>query len=131
MGAVFLAEMLSPLAANPVYWTAPVFVGRAYGLVYGPGLGLLAAVVVGVPLTLAAGCMGKAAGDWHNAACGAATARADDWRDELARLCVHDAAVSGDVCGAEAFWDGNALADAAGGDSVAVVGIVPGTEAGW
>ena len=60
MGAVFLAEMLSPLAANPVYWTAPVFVGGAYGLMYGPGLGLLAAAAVGVPLTLAAGCMGKA-----------------------------------------------------------------------
>jgi len=29
VGAVFLAEMLAPLAANPVYWTAPLFVGGA------------------------------------------------------------------------------------------------------
>jgi len=26
---VFLVEMLAPLAANPVYWTAPLFVGGA------------------------------------------------------------------------------------------------------
>lgn len=26
-GAVFFAEMLSPLGANPVYWAAPLFVG--------------------------------------------------------------------------------------------------------
>jgi hypothetical protein len=60
VGAVFLAEMLAPLAANPVYWTAPVFAGAAYGLTYGPELGLLGAILVGLPLTLAAGCMAKA-----------------------------------------------------------------------
>jgi Type II CAAX prenyl endopeptidase Rce1-like len=60
IGAVFLAEMLGPLAANPVYWTAPIFVGAAYGLMYGPGLGLLGAVVIGVPVAVATGCMGKA-----------------------------------------------------------------------
>ena len=60
VGAVFLAEMLAPLAANPIYWTAPLFIGFAYGLTYGAGLGLLSAFVIGVPLSLAAGCMGKA-----------------------------------------------------------------------
>lgn len=60
IGAVFFAEMLAPLAANPVYWTAPVFVAIVYGFAYGPPLGLLAAVVIGAPLAVAAGCMGKA-----------------------------------------------------------------------
>ena len=60
IGAVFFAEMLAPLAANPMYWTAPVFVGGAYSLMYGPGFGLLGGVLIGVPLAVAAGCMGKA-----------------------------------------------------------------------
>ncbi len=59
-GAVFLAEMLSPIAANPMYWTAPLFVGFLYGLTYDAGYGLLAAVLIGVPVTLAAACLGKA-----------------------------------------------------------------------
>jgi len=59
-GAVFLAEMLSPLAANPTYWGAPVFVGILYGLVYGPELGILAALLAGIPLAIAAACLGKA-----------------------------------------------------------------------
>jgi membrane protease YdiL (CAAX protease family) len=59
-GAVFLAEMLSPIAANPVYWGAPLFVGFLYGFVYGPELGILAAVVVGIPTTIGAACVGKA-----------------------------------------------------------------------
>jgi hypothetical protein len=29
-GAVFLAELLSPIAANPIYWGAPLFVGISY-----------------------------------------------------------------------------------------------------
>lgn len=58
--AVFLAEILSPLAANPVYWSAPVFPGVVYGLVYGPLAGLAAAILVGVPITIAAACLGKA-----------------------------------------------------------------------
>ena len=60
VGAVFLAEMLAPLAANPVYWVAPLFIGTAYGMVYGVWLGLLSALVIGVPVVVAAGCMGKA-----------------------------------------------------------------------
>jgi len=59
-GAVFLAEMLAPIAANPTYWFAPAFSAVAYGMVYGPGWGLLAAVLVGIPVTLAAACLGKA-----------------------------------------------------------------------
>jgi membrane protease YdiL (CAAX protease family) len=59
-GAVFLAEMLSPLAANPIYWSGPLFVGFMYGFVYDPELGLLAALLIGVPITIAAACLGKA-----------------------------------------------------------------------
>ncbi len=59
-GAVFLSEMLSPIAANPIYWSAPLFAGFLYGFVYGPELGFLAALLIGIPLTIAAACLGKA-----------------------------------------------------------------------
>jgi len=59
-GAVFFAEMLSPLAANPVYWTVPVFVAVLYGFAQGPLVGLWAAAVLGIPLAIAAACVGKA-----------------------------------------------------------------------
>jgi membrane protease YdiL (CAAX protease family) len=59
-GAIFLAEMLSPLAANPIYWAAPLFVGFLYGFIYGPNLGMLATLIVGIPVVLAAACLGKA-----------------------------------------------------------------------
>lgn len=59
-GAIFLAEMLSPIAANPIYWTAPLFAGLVFGFVYGPGLGFLATPLVGVPIAVAAACLGKA-----------------------------------------------------------------------
>ena len=59
-GAVFLAEMLSPIAANPMYWGAPIFVGIVYSFIYDIGLGTIAALVIGVPVTIAAACMGKA-----------------------------------------------------------------------
>ncbi len=59
-GAVFLAEMLAPLTANPTYWTAPLFVGIVYGTAQGPGAGLAATALIGIPLTIAAACMGKA-----------------------------------------------------------------------
>src|SRR5207253_2346000 len=59
-GAVFLAEMLSPIAANPIYWGAPVCVGFLYGFIYGPEPGALAAVVIGIPITLAAAYLGTA-----------------------------------------------------------------------
>jgi len=59
-GAVFLAEMLSPLAANPFFYSAPLFAGFLYGFVYGPGYGILAVLAVGIPVTVAASCLGKA-----------------------------------------------------------------------
>ena len=59
-GAVFLAEMLSPIAANPVYWGAPLFVGVVYSFVYDPGLAMLAALLMGIPITVAVACLGKA-----------------------------------------------------------------------
>jgi len=58
--AIFLAEMLSPIAANPIYCGAPLFAGFLYGFVYGPWLGCLAACLVGIPITIAAASMGKA-----------------------------------------------------------------------
>jgi membrane protease YdiL (CAAX protease family) len=59
-GAVFLAEMLSPIAANPIYWSAPFFAGLLYAFVYGPMEGAAAAFLVGIPVMLAAACLGKA-----------------------------------------------------------------------
>lgn len=59
-GAIFLAEMLAPLSANPFYWTAPIFVGILFGTVHGAGLGLAATILAGIPLTIAAACAGKA-----------------------------------------------------------------------
>ena len=59
-GAVFLAEMLMPLAANPVYWGGPLFAGIVYGSAYGAETGMVAGLLVGVPVCVAAGCVGKA-----------------------------------------------------------------------
>jgi microcompartment protein CcmL/EutN len=59
-GAVFLAEMLTPLSANPTYWAAPLFVGILYGAAQGFGAGLAAVVLIGIPLVTAAACLGKA-----------------------------------------------------------------------
>jgi membrane protease YdiL (CAAX protease family) len=59
-GAIFLAEMLSPIAANPMYWSAPLFVGVLYGLVYDPATGILATLLIGIPVAIAAACLGKA-----------------------------------------------------------------------
>jgi hypothetical protein len=59
-GAIFMAEMLSPIAANPIYCTAPLFTGFLYGFAYGPGLGFVAAFLIGIPVAVTAACMGKA-----------------------------------------------------------------------
>ena len=59
-GAVFLAEMLSPIAANPIFWGAPLYAGFLYGFIYGPALGLLAGILIGIPVTAATACLGKA-----------------------------------------------------------------------
>lgn len=58
--AVFLAEMLSPIAANPIYWTAPLFVGCLYGFAYDAGTGWVATILIGIPITVSAACLGKA-----------------------------------------------------------------------
>jgi membrane protease YdiL (CAAX protease family) len=59
-GAIFFAEMLSPIAANPIYWGGPLFIGCLFGFVYGPGLGMLAAILIGIPISIATACIGKA-----------------------------------------------------------------------
>jgi len=59
-GAVFCAEMLAPVAANPLFWSAPLTPGILYGFIHGPALGALAVLVIGIPLTVAAACLGKA-----------------------------------------------------------------------
>ncbi len=58
--AIFFAETLAPIAANPIYWSAPLFVGVLYGFAYDPELAFLAALLIGIPLTIAAACLGKA-----------------------------------------------------------------------
>ena len=58
--AVFLAEMLSPIAANPIYATAPLFFGFLYGSIYGALAGLVATLVIGVPVAVAVASLGKA-----------------------------------------------------------------------
>jgi membrane protease YdiL (CAAX protease family) len=59
-GAVFMAELLSPIAANPIYCTVPLFPGLLYSFIYGPQLGVVAGLVIGLPLTVATACLGKA-----------------------------------------------------------------------
>ena len=59
-GAIFLAEMLSPIAANPIYWGAPLFVVTVFTFTYNFAVGLLAGVLIGIPITIAAACLGKA-----------------------------------------------------------------------
>ncbi len=58
--AIFLAEMIAPIAANPIFTTAPLFFGVLYGMSYGLADGILAAVFAGIPVTIALACLGKA-----------------------------------------------------------------------
>lgn len=58
-GAVFLAEMLSPIAANPLCLAAPVYPAVLFGIVYGPWGAVAGALLAGVPITIAASCLGK------------------------------------------------------------------------
>lgn len=60
MAPLFVSEMLAPIAANPVFWSAPLMPAILYGTVYGFWLGVCAGLVVGVPLAVAAACVGKA-----------------------------------------------------------------------
>jgi membrane protease YdiL (CAAX protease family) len=59
-GAIFLAEMIAPVAANPLYLTAPLFPGVLFGCVYGWSGGIAGAVLVGVPVALTLACVAKA-----------------------------------------------------------------------
>lgn len=58
--AVFIAEMLTPIAANPVLLCAPLYPALLFGWVHGAPVGFAAAVLVGVPATLALAFLGKA-----------------------------------------------------------------------
>ena len=59
-GAVFFAEMLSPIIANPIYTTAPLFFGVLYGYAYSLETGVAAAFLIGVPVAIGGACLGKA-----------------------------------------------------------------------
>jgi membrane protease YdiL (CAAX protease family) len=59
-GAIFLAEMISPIAANPIYLAGPIFCGFLYGFIYGAAPGIAAAILVGAPISVAIACVGKA-----------------------------------------------------------------------
>jgi membrane protease YdiL (CAAX protease family) len=52
--------MLSPITANPIYATGPLFFGSLYGSIYGTVPGIAAAILIGVPVAVAAACVGKA-----------------------------------------------------------------------
>jgi membrane protease YdiL (CAAX protease family) len=59
-GAIFLAEMLSPIVANPIYLAGTFFCGFLYGSIYGAATGIAAAILVGAPFSVATSCLGKA-----------------------------------------------------------------------
>jgi membrane protease YdiL (CAAX protease family) len=50
-GAIFLAEMLTPIAANPIYLTAPIFPGVLFGWAYGWLGGIAGAVAFAAATT--------------------------------------------------------------------------------
>jgi len=58
-GAAFTAEMLTPLAANPIFITAPLFWGLVLRTLHGNRLGAIGGIVVGVAMALAASCFSK------------------------------------------------------------------------
>ncbi len=59
-GAIFLAEMLAPIVANPFFLMAPLFPAVLFGLEYGWWGGMQAAVLAGVPLAIGLACVAKA-----------------------------------------------------------------------
>jgi membrane protease YdiL (CAAX protease family) len=63
-GAVFFAEMLSPLVANPVYIASPAFWGILFWNLHDATMGVRAALLIGVPMALAMACAGKALEVW-------------------------------------------------------------------
>jgi membrane protease YdiL (CAAX protease family) len=56
----FYAELLAPLMANPVYFSAPIFLWVVLGHLYGIGAGLLAALLIGLPVAIVASAFNKA-----------------------------------------------------------------------
>ncbi len=58
--AIFLAEMLAPVAANPMFVTAPLLPGIIFGWHYGLIGGIAAALLIGAPFTVALACVSKA-----------------------------------------------------------------------
>jgi hypothetical protein len=63
-GAIFLAEMIAPIPANPVYLAAPLLPALLYGGIYGWPFGVAAAALVGIPIVVALACVGKAIQIW-------------------------------------------------------------------
>jgi|GEM_PF-788575 len=60
-GAVFLAEMLSPLAVNPMFLGAPAFWIGLFWCAYSSVAGaLVAGLLAGIPMAVAASCVSKA-----------------------------------------------------------------------
>ena len=58
--AVFLAESIAPIAANPIIFGAPLLPAILFGWAHGGPAGLLALFTVGIPVMLAAACAGRA-----------------------------------------------------------------------
>jgi len=58
--AIFFAEMLAPIAANPLFVTAPILPGALFALAYGWPIGIAGAILAGIPLAVALACLGKA-----------------------------------------------------------------------
>ncbi len=56
----FYAELLAPLMANPVYFAAPLFLWVVLGHVFGTWPGLLAALLVGLPVATVTSGVNKA-----------------------------------------------------------------------
>jgi hypothetical protein len=59
-GAGFLAEMLTPLASNPIFIAAPIFWGLSLAAIHGMVPGWTAGVIIGAAMAVAASCFSKA-----------------------------------------------------------------------
>jgi membrane protease YdiL (CAAX protease family) len=57
--AAFLAEMIAPLAVNPVYLTAPFFWMFLLGQVFSIGQAILGGIAIGLVVAFAAACLNK------------------------------------------------------------------------
>lgn len=57
--AAFAADLLAPMIANPVYFSAPVFWWVVFGNVYNAGIGFVLAIPVGLGFAFAASALNK------------------------------------------------------------------------